>query len=245
MKTNGQMDGSARPCLKADPRYHQAWADYFVKWFQTYAKFGIPFWGLTIQNEPENAGVWESCYYTPEEELAFFLDYLHPTIRKAFPDLNIMFFDHNKDHALVWAKTFFDNPRALDLVWGIAIHWYSGDSFENVRQIHDQWPEKNIMATEACNCGGPATGDAGWARAETYVHDIIGDLNAFAKGWTDWYTAAPGTDTPPHRSSSSCPHVACCSPHAHYHPVQEHSAGSARRAQSCQYCNPSSCLQQG
>jgi O-glycosyl hydrolase len=42
------------------------------------------------------------------------------------------------------------------------------------------------MATEACNCGTPVTGLAGWSRAETYVHDILGDLNAWSRGWTDW-----------------------------------------------------------
>ena len=63
---------------------------------------------------------------------------------------------------------------------------YSGDSFNNVRQIHDSYPEKPIMATEACNCGGPASGGEAWRRGETYVHDILGDLNAFVRGWTDW-----------------------------------------------------------
>ena len=123
MKNNGQMDGSAKPCLKADPRYQTAWANYFVKWFQTYESFGIPFWGLTIQNEPENAGAWESCYFTAEEEMAFLLDYLYPALRRPYPDLNIMMFDHNKDHALNWARVFYENPRAFDIVWGIAIHW--------------------------------------------------------------------------------------------------------------------------
>ena len=42
------------------------------------------------------------------------------------------------------------------------------------------------MATEACNCGTPVTGLSGWSRAESYVHDILGDLNAWSRGWTDW-----------------------------------------------------------
>lgn len=155
MKTNGQMNGSGRPCLKTDPRYHQAWAAYFIKWFQTWQTFGIPFWGLTIQNEPENAGVWDSCVYTPEEEVEFLVNYLYPALQKSFPELNIMFFDHNKDHSLEWASVFYANPLAYEIVYGIAIHWYSGDSFDNVEQIHEGWPDKHIMATEACNCGGP------------------------------------------------------------------------------------------
>ena len=81
--------------------------------------------GLTIQNEPENEGIWESCAYTAEQELAFFLDYLYPQLHSTHPALNFMFFDHNKDHALNWARVFYTNPIARQLVWGIAIHWYT------------------------------------------------------------------------------------------------------------------------
>jgi len=186
MKTNGQMDGSARPCLKTDPRYRVAWANYYAKFFDAYSQYGVPFWGLTIQNEPENAGAWESCVYTPQEEVDFLLTYLKPALAKSYSNLNVMFYDHNKDHAMDWASTFYRTKEAMDAVWGIALHWYSGDNFENIRQIHDNWPNKNMMGTEACNCDGPKYGAEGWMRAETYVHDILGDLNSFVKGWTDW-----------------------------------------------------------
>ena len=46
-----------------------------------------------------------------------------------------------------------------------------------------------MFGTEACEgylpwSKGPYPGD--WGRAETYAHDILGDLNNFAEGWTDW-----------------------------------------------------------
>lgn len=46
-----------------------------------------------------------------------------------------------------------------------------------------------MFATEACEGylpwnKGPYPGD--WGRAETYAHDILGDLLSFAEGWTDW-----------------------------------------------------------
>jgi len=98
--------------------------------------------------------------------------------------LNLMFFDHNKDHSLDWAKVFYANSTAMDVLWGIAIHWYSGDQFDIPNAIHQQFPSKHIMATEACNCGGPHY--HAWDRAESYAHDIIGDLNVWVRGWTDW-----------------------------------------------------------
>ena len=46
MKRSGQMNGSSTPCLKADPRVHTAWAQYFVEWLTTYQRFNISFWGM-------------------------------------------------------------------------------------------------------------------------------------------------------------------------------------------------------
>lgn len=50
-------------------------------------------------------------------------------------------------------------------------------------QSHDIAPDKFLLATEACTCP-PAFG--AWDKGEKYAHDIIGDLNAWAVGWTDW-----------------------------------------------------------
>ena len=46
MKTNNNMNGTSNPCIKADAqqRYHRAWALYFLKWIQTYEKYGVPIW---------------------------------------------------------------------------------------------------------------------------------------------------------------------------------------------------------
>jgi glucosylceramidase len=55
MKTSGaahDMIGSNDPCLKPGAQYAQAWALYFVRFADAYAKAGINFWGLTMQNEP-------------------------------------------------------------------------------------------------------------------------------------------------------------------------------------------------
>ena len=46
-----------------------------------------------------------------------------------------------------------------------------------------------ILGTEACEgflpwSQGVYPGD--WPRAETYAHDVIGDVNNWAGGWTDW-----------------------------------------------------------
>lgn len=49
---------------------------------------------------------------------------------------------------------------------------------------HTNWPKKHILATEATHVNGPRLDDV--SRGEAYAHDILGDLNAWASGWTDW-----------------------------------------------------------
>ena len=65
------------------PEFRQSWADYYVKFIQTYEKLGIPIWGLTVQNEPMAKQKWESCLFTAEDERDFVKGYLGPTLKKA------------------------------------------------------------------------------------------------------------------------------------------------------------------
>jgi glucosylceramidase len=183
MKANNAMTGSYNPCLKSDKRYHQAWANYYVKFMEAYKNYGLNFWGMTVQNEVEFAAPWEACVQTPAQHAEFIRDFLGPTLAQSqFFSAKIMIYDHNKDDMLDYTAAIDNDPEAKKFVWGIGVHWYSGDSFDHVQAAADDgW---NIMATEACNCPGVLVDN--WERAAKYAHDILGDLNAGAKGWTDW-----------------------------------------------------------
>jgi len=184
MKGNNQMAGSSRPGLKADPRYHQAWANYYVKFISAYETHNITFWGATVQNDPEKAGQWESCVYKPEEMRDFIRDYLGPTVHKAYPNLRLMQYGQDKDHCVVFGDAVFSDSAASAHVWGTAIHWYHDPLYDNIQQLHNHWPTKHIISDEACNCGGVHLDD--WPRGESYGIDIISDLNAWVEGWVDW-----------------------------------------------------------
>jgi hypothetical protein len=93
------------------------------------------------------------CLYTsPYQEMEFLANHLYPTVHPVYPQLNFLFWDHNKDHMVAYANAFYNNATLKAMVWGIALHWYSGDGFSNVQQVYDAWPGKGIMATEACDC---------------------------------------------------------------------------------------------
>jgi glucosylceramidase len=192
MKDNNNMlyGGSLLPDAAA------SWATYFSKWIDAYTNQGINIWGVTVQNEPEAAQPWESCVYSAQQEADFVSDYLGPTLRSDWPDVKIFGYDHNKDHLGEWADTLLsaDSPSS-EYVDGIAFHWYAGNCFENVAQVHEDYPDKMLLPSEACyeltqldddEAGDVWLANGTWSRGEGYAHDILGDLRSGSVGWTDW-----------------------------------------------------------
>jgi glucosylceramidase len=193
MKTNGQMNGGGK--LRAE--YRHAWAQYYVRYIQEYAKEGIPIWGLTVQNEPEAAQTWDSCLYTGEEERDFIKDCLGPALMEAgLGDIKLIIWDHNRDRMYERAKAVLDDPQAAHYVWGVGFHWYCGDHFDNVQMTHDAYPDKHLIFTEGCQEGGPHVGS--WLTGERYAHSIINDLNRWTVAWVDWNLVLDETGGPNH-----------------------------------------------
>ena len=109
----------------------------------------------------------------------------------------------------------FSDERALKYVSGIGIHWYADDVLPlpfALDQAHEEFPDKFLFYTEACNgtmistifkqffnCFIYDLGDkpwdiekvmlGDWNRGEKYIHNIIEDLNHWVVGWTDWNLA--------------------------------------------------------
>jgi len=183
------MTISASPnCL--DPTMQDAWAKYFSRFISAYKSHGIDVWGVTVQNEPEAAVGWEACLYTPDFMASFVRDHLGPTLANDHPNVKIIGFDHNKDHVLDWAKVLYADANAASYFSGIGVHWYGGLNTNNLNRTHELAPDKFILATEACNCGGVVYQKPDlaqwWSRAESLGLDILEDLRFWAVGWTDW-----------------------------------------------------------
>lgn len=193
MKTNGQMtDGG-----KLKPECRDAWARYYCRYVEEYAKEQIDIWGLTVQNEPDATQRWESCLYSAEEERDFIRDYLGPTLhRNGLDDIHLIAWDHNRDRLFDRAQTVFDDPEAAKFVWGIGFHWYAEDNFHHVQMVHDFYPNKKLLFTEGCLEHGPHIGD--WSGGERYARSIINDLNHGAIGWIDWNILLDASGGPNH-----------------------------------------------
>ena len=174
------------------PEFRQSWADYCARFIQEYEKQGIPIWGMTVQNEPMATQTWESCVFTGEQERDFVKNYLGPTMQKrGLGGKKLIAWDHNRDLMYERAKTVYADPEASKYLWGIGYHWYEGWTntgmlFDNVRRVHDAFPDKNLLFTEGCNGDFKFDRLNDWTLGERYGYSIINDFNAGTVGWTDW-----------------------------------------------------------
>ncbi len=195
MKTNNSMLQGGK--LKAE--YAQTWADYFVRFFDAYQQHDISFWGLTVQNEPMAEQRWESCIFTATEERDFVKNYLGPTLEKnGMGDKKIIIWDHNRGIMYQRAKVAYDDPEASKYIWGTGFHWYSGDHFENVKQVAEAFPEKKTLFTEGCVFPFDYEKIAEWHWGERYGESMINDLNNSVSGWVDWNILLDETGGPNH-----------------------------------------------
>lgn len=200
MKTNNNMLQGG----KLKPEFYQPWANYYVKFIEAYEAEGIPIWGLTIQNEPMAVQRWESCIYTAEEERDFLKNYLGPTLEQAdMGDKNVIVWDHNRDLLFQRASVILNDPDAAKYVWGVGFHWYEDwkdgiPMFDNVQNVHEVFPEKNLIFTEGCNEGYDITKIEEVRLAERYGRSMINDFNNGTVAWTDWNILLDETGGPNH-----------------------------------------------
>ncbi|TDH26956.1 glycosyl hydrolase [Segetibacter sp. 3557_3] len=189
------------------PQYRQSWANYYVKFIQSYEKEGMPVWGLSVQNEPMAKQRWESCIFTAEEERDFIKQYLGPTLQQSgLAAKKLIAWDHNRDLLYHRASTILDDPGAAKYVWGIGYHWYetwtgSAMQFDNLKRVAESFPTKNLFFTEGCveNFSFNRIGD--WDLGERYGRSMINDFNSGTVGWTDWNILLDEKGGPNHKGN--------------------------------------------
>ena len=162
--------------------YKEVWARYYAKYIKAMAEEGITISAITVQNEPIAKQTWESCYYSAEDEKEFIEKYLSPVLEKeGLSEIKIIIWDHNKERVYDRSKKIFASENVKNRVWGVGHHWYSGDHFDGMRLVHEQFG-KVLISTENC---GPINEDASLL-AERYAKEIIGDFSNFTSAFCDW-----------------------------------------------------------
>uniref|UniRef100_A0A8R1V4Z2 Glucosylceramidase n=1 Tax=Pristionchus pacificus TaxID=54126 RepID=A0A8R1V4Z2_PRIPA len=196
MKDTGKMEGPG----KLRKGLEEAWAKYYVRFFEEYLSHGIPFWATTVQNEPTSGSLpsygWQTMFWNSTGERTFVAQHLGPVLAasEASKNVKIIALDDNRFWLPMWANEVYSDPIAASFISGVGVHWYFDAlaPVSTLRRTHEAHPDKFILATEACAGSlppfhGPAFGE--WERAEGYAKSIILDLNNFVGGWTDWNIA--------------------------------------------------------
>jgi glucosylceramidase len=202
MKTSNNI---SRGRLIDNDEIYRSYANYLVKFYQSYREHGVEFWGGTIQNEPVLADKWDEYYFNSlqlnsSEAIKLVVNYLGPALESAgYTKQNFKLMAGDDSLGLVneHIETIMANEQAQKYIAGFAFHWYfSGDptSYSNLTSIIDNIGEKIefSMMTEACNGFHPQMPgvDLGsWFRGELYASDIIEDFRRQTGAWVDWNMA--------------------------------------------------------
>ena len=177
MKDNQEMNNGGK--LLAG--YYDLWASYYVKFIQEYQARGIEIANLTIQNEPEAKQTWDSCLFTAQEELKL-ARIIKSKLQQVGLKTKLYGWDHNKENLLNRAQVLLQD----DTFDGLAVHWYTGDHFENISLTKELYPNIDIIFSEGCVEYSRFVKDDAVSHANMYAHDMIGDFKAGISAFYDW-----------------------------------------------------------
>lgn len=165
MKTGGSLIGGR---LIDDPSIYDAYARYLVKFVQAYEAAGVPIYGLTIQNEPQNPTP-DGYPGTdmPAAQHVKVIERLGPALGDAGLSTLIMGYDHNwalhpgdvestpgEDPEMEYPTELLNSPAAK-WIDGIAFHCYYGDP-KRMTELHQAFPKTAIWFTECSGSHNPS-----------------------------------------------------------------------------------------
>lgn len=193
MKTNDSPKGGS-----LNPKYYEAYAQYFVKYIQEMQKEGIVIDAITLQNEPENPKNKPSMLMTATEQATFIKNNLGPAFAKAGIKTKIVVFDHNCDHP-EYPITILNDTVARKYIDGSAFHLYMGE-IEALSKVQEAHPDKHLYFTEQWTSPeGTFDGDLRWHTR----HLIVGATRNWARNVLEWNLAADPQFNP-HTDDGGC-----------------------------------------
>ncbi|MFD0200735.1 MULTISPECIES: ricin-type beta-trefoil lectin domain protein [Saccharothrix] len=178
MKDNGRMDQMGWLKWEYAPMY----AQYFVKYVQSYQAAGIPIDYVSVQNEPNccqasnpTAMNYPGMSWNPAGLVEFTKNNLYPAFRAAGINTKVLVHDWNYgDYANFGSGVLNDaGVRNDPLFGGIAWHGYFGDPAVGT-QVHDQYPSVRQFSTE--HSGGT------WISNQH--NEDMADIVNYARNWS-------------------------------------------------------------
>ena len=163
--------------------YYEEYADYYISFLcHLVNDLGLNVKYLTIQNEPAATQTWDSCIYTPVEEFRL-AKILYKKLKETSLDIKILVWDHNRDIMVERLTPIYEEDKD-NIIYGGAIHWYDHEEFNNLKIIHDLYPNKHIFHTESCFEFGSHF--EYYEGLERYARNIIGNMQNYLEAYIDW-----------------------------------------------------------
>ncbi|MFJ8693307.1 ricin-type beta-trefoil lectin domain protein [Streptomyces roseolilacinus] len=178
MKDNGRMDQMG--WLKWE--HYPTYAQYLVKYVQSYQAAGVRVDYLSVQNEPNccqadnpTAMNYPGMSWNPSGLVEFTKNHVYPAFRAAGITTKVLVHDWNYgDYAGFGAAVLADpGVREDPLFGGIAWHGYFGDPAVG-SQVHDRYPAVRQFSTE--HSGGT------WITNQH--NEDLADIVAYARNWS-------------------------------------------------------------
>ncbi|XP_056142438.1 lysosomal acid glucosylceramidase isoform X2 [Lampris incognitus] len=126
LKTNRALTGKGS--LKGQPggKEHKTWAQYYIRFFEEYAKHNLTFWALTTGNEPSAGRMtnysFQAMGFTPEEQRDWVAMDLGPAVHtSAHAHTHILILDDNRLLLPHWAKVDLNHYVVGWTDWNLAL----------------------------------------------------------------------------------------------------------------------------
>lgn len=194
MKTNGQRKHGGH--LK--PEYRALWAEYICRYILEFQKRGYHVQRISLQNEPKAVQTWDSCVYSAQEEKEFLRDFMYPCLQAhGLSEIEVFIWDHNKERVYERTREIVDSSTC-NMVTGVAFHWYSGDHFEALDLVRQQYPSLKLIVSESCIEYSKFGASDTVHNAGRLSHEVIGDLNHGMCAFYDWNLLLDETGGPNH-----------------------------------------------
>lgn len=170
MKTNRKYGGGS-----LRPECYQYFAEYLVRFIESYRAEGIEIHAITVQNEPEfGPEAYPSCLWTAPQQRDFIRDHLGPLFRARQIKTLIWAFDHNFNNP-GFPATILRDQAAAQYVEGAGFHLYEGKP-SAMSKLRRQFPEKSIYFTEGSVFGTSGAGE------------IISYFRNWSRSYNAWVT---------------------------------------------------------
>jgi glucosylceramidase len=196
MKTNkalkgiSQKDKAVGKTCRLKPECFDIYAEYFVKFIEAYKAAGIELYSVTPQNEPQFDAADYPCMRMDEDDQIKFVKLLGGKLEAKGLKTRIFVHDHNwalhpddrkavggdeKMDPVASVTKILSDREAARYVAGTAWHCYHGDAAlmkRTYETVHERFPEKQILCTEASGWGknrGAWFGDVEWGLSHNWL----------------------------------------------------------------------------